>query len=148
MQVKGAQTRHLPNLLGQHPEGHHNKHIGIQGAQLLQEIGALQRDGLQQRQVVLHGELLHGALVHLEAAAAWLVGHGDHSGNLVLAFQQRLERAHCKLWRTHINHPDDAVVLFEEAESLVQQLVDILEQSLEPELDGIEVEGLLANGGP
>ena len=92
MQVEGAQSRHSPHHLGQHAEGHHHLQVGLQRAQLCQEVLVAQLLWLQYGYAVLERTLLDGAgLQYVMMAPDGLVGHGHHAHHLVPAGQQRLQ---------------------------------------------------------
>ena len=105
MQVEGAQFGHSPHFFGEHAEGYHHKHVGLQSGKLLQEGRVPELFGLQDWNAFLDRVAFDGALVKLEPASARLVGNGNHCHHLVFALDEGVQRGHRKLGRTHI---DDA----------------------------------------
>ena len=91
VEVEGAVGRHVPYRLGQHAEGHDDKHVGLEGGQLAKEVVVAQFLGLQQWQLVVEGVLLDGAEGNLLAAARLTVGHGDNGRHLVAALHDGVE---------------------------------------------------------
>ena len=104
VQVERAPLGHSPDHLRQHPEAHDYKEIGLPGGQVAEELLVLELFRLQQRQAMLHGVFLDGALVHLESAAGRLVGHRNHTHHIVSAFDKGVQRAHREFRRSHIDN--------------------------------------------
>ena len=129
VEVEGAQAGHAPDLLGQHAEGHDHEEVGLPGGEGLQEGGILELEGLQDRDAVGDGIMLDGALVHLEAPAAGLVGHRDHAHDLVTGLDEGVQGLHGEFGRAHINDAGGA----EEAPDLAESLAP-------PDLELVHVE--------
>ena len=104
MQIERAKFRHAPDLFRQHSESHDDKKICFQCFELLQEFRVLQFDRLEDRDPMLHRELLHGTLVDFLAAATRLVGYSDHTDDVVLPFQKSLQRSHREFRCAHIDN--------------------------------------------
>ena len=114
MQVESAQRRHGPDHIGQHPEAHDDKQVGLERLQGFEEGRVTQLLGLQDGQAFLHRVLLDGTFIHLEAASAGLVGHGHHAHHMVFLLQEGVQGGHRKFGGTHINNAG----LLEEAHEL------------------------------
>ena len=104
MQVESAETRHLPNLLREHAEGHHHEEVGLEGPQLCEELRVLEFQRLKHGYIVLHGVFLYCTLIEFESASARFVSHGHDTHNLVFVTDEIVERGHRKLGRTHVNY--------------------------------------------
>ena len=85
MEIECTVRRHVPHHFGQHAECHHDKHIGIAGAQGSEELLVAQLLGLQQWQGMVEGILFNGAEHHFLSPTRLPVGHGNHSHHLVTA---------------------------------------------------------------
>ena len=103
VQVEGAALGHAPDHLRKHPETNHHKQVGLPADQVHQELLVLEFFRLQQRQALLHGIPLYGALVHLEAAAGRFVGNSYHTHHLVAVPDEGVQRAHGEFRGAHIN---------------------------------------------
>ena len=118
MQVEGAQRRHGPHHIGQHPETDHDKKIGLESLEGFEEVRVTQLFGLQDGQALLYRIFLDGTFVHLEAASAGFIGHGHHAHHVVFLLQEGVQGRHREFGGTHI---DDAGLL-EEAHELTLDL--------------------------
>ena len=96
---------------------------------------------------MFHRVALHGTLVHLESAAARLVGHGHHRTHVETGLEQRIKRAAGELRRTHVDNPDAAEILAEEVADLEIAAFDPLAQILEEDLVAVEVDQRRVLGG-
>ena len=91
MEVEGAQSRHLPHYGRQHPEGHHDEQVGMVRGQLLQKRLVFQLFGLQQRQAMRQGDILHVGILYLPATSGRLVGHGDDNSHFIASSKDGFE---------------------------------------------------------
>ena len=106
MNVEGAVFGHIPDHLGQHPEGDHHLEIGLIATQLLDERRILHLLGLQHRELVLQCIFLHfrGLCLRLMTSHG-LVRLCHNSHHVVLVLYQRLQRLYRKLRRSHKHNP-------------------------------------------
>ena len=102
MEIERTELRHRPNLFRQHPEGHDYEQICLEISELLQELRILKFYRLEHWDIVLHGELLHRTLVHLETSATRLVGYSYHSDYIIFGIKKCLQRSHRKLRCSHV----------------------------------------------
>ena len=102
MEVECSQTRNLPDNFRQHTEGHDHEEIRFPCFQGVEELRVLQRNRLEDRDIVLHGVFLDGAFIHLQAPSAGLVGNRHDSDNLKAVAYELVQRRHSKLRSTHI----------------------------------------------
>ena len=105
VEVECPLLRHLPDRFRQHPEADDNEDVALQGRKGLQELRILQLLGLEDGEAFLHGEALHGAFRDLQAAAARLVRHRDHSDDFVFSVEEGLERGNGELRSAHVDYP-------------------------------------------
>ena len=108
-EVEGASPRHLPHHGGQHPEGHHDEQVSLVRGQLLQKRFVSQLLGLQQRQTMRQGDILHVGILYLPASTGGLVGHGDDDGHFIAGGKDGFELRGRKFWGAEIG---DSEVLF------------------------------------
>ena len=104
MEVEGAESGDAPYFLRQHPEGHHDEHVGLPCLEGREEPGILEPDGLQHRNAVLHRIALDRAFVELEPAAALLVRDGHDSDHLVAVPDERVKRAYGEFGSSHVDY--------------------------------------------
>ena len=102
VEIESAELRHCPDLLGKHSECHHHEKVGLEIGQGLQEFRVLEPDRLENRNALLHGELLDCTLIHLQAPSARLVRHGDDAHYIVPAVNEGLQRGDGEFRRAHI----------------------------------------------
>ena len=90
MQVEGATGGHGPDDFGEHAEGDDHEEVGVECAELCQELGIAELLGLKERQRVLQCHFLDVALNELVASTGDLVGHGDDGGHVVAGVEDGL----------------------------------------------------------
>ena len=101
MEVERALGRHGPHHARQHPEGHHDEHVGIPASEGRQELLVLEGLRLKQRQSYGHGVFLDRAEPYLLAPAYPAVRHRDGAHYIVPSLHQGAERSYSELWGTH-----------------------------------------------
>ena len=106
MEVEGAVLGHLPHHGWQHPEGHHDKEVGLIGLQRFQKLWVFQLFRLKQGQVVLQGGLLDLGILYLPATSDGFVGHGDDGNYLIANREDGFELRGGKFWCAEIYDSD------------------------------------------
>ena len=105
MDVDAAIARQFQNLLWQNlAVGNHRNQVRLQFLKDLQRSTVAHLLRLENRNIVRKCQFLDRRCHQLIASALWFVRLGKHADNLMVGFQQLLQRSLCKFGSSHKNN--------------------------------------------